>query len=180
MNYSGEVYYKVRWQLLQSATSVITKCDRYYKVRRFYYKVRQVIQSVTIITKCYRHSPRCINGYIHLPAIIMGVNLAMANIPSKDKRKAFRDVDQLDNTVDLFFFTLSTADPNISNSLDSKFPLFQGEAEFPLIYPTLFSVIYYQLFRTDPCFRLELKSNENQPRYFEPLTLDKQNTSKHK
>ena len=78
MNYSNKVYYKVRWQLLQSATaffitncdnlllqsataillqsvtSVITKCDRYYKVRRFYYKVRQVLQSVTIITKCDR------------------------------------------------------------------------------------------------------------------------------
>ena len=58
MNYSSKVYYKVRWQLLQSATaffitkcdnlllqsataillqsvtSVITKCDRYYKVWR--------------------------------------------------------------------------------------------------------------------------------------------------
>ena len=78
MNYSSKVYYKVRWQLLQSViaffttkcdnlllqsatvillqsvTSVITKCDRYYKVRRFYYKVRQVLQSVTIITKCDR------------------------------------------------------------------------------------------------------------------------------
>ena len=38
--------------LLQSATSVVTKCDRYYKVRQFYYKVRQVLQSATIITKC--------------------------------------------------------------------------------------------------------------------------------
>ena len=43
------VYYKVRQVLLQSATafllqsatSVITKCDRYYKVWQFYYKVRQ-------------------------------------------------------------------------------------------------------------------------------------------
>ena len=26
--------------LLQSVTCVITKCDRYYKVRRFYYKVK--------------------------------------------------------------------------------------------------------------------------------------------
>ena len=34
--------------LLQSATSVVTKCDRYYKVWQFYYKV----QSATIITKC--------------------------------------------------------------------------------------------------------------------------------
>ena len=38
--------------LLQSATSVITKCDRYYKVWQFCYKVRQVFQSATIITKC--------------------------------------------------------------------------------------------------------------------------------
>ena len=38
--------------LLQSVTSVITKCDRYYKVRQFYYKVRQVLQSAMIITKC--------------------------------------------------------------------------------------------------------------------------------
>ena len=38
--------------LLQSATSIITKCDRYYKVWQFYYKVRHVLQSATIITKC--------------------------------------------------------------------------------------------------------------------------------
>ena len=38
--------------LLQNATSVITKCDRYYKVWQFYYKMRQVLQSATIITKC--------------------------------------------------------------------------------------------------------------------------------
>ena len=30
----------------------MTKCDRYYKVWQFYYKVRQVLQSATIITKC--------------------------------------------------------------------------------------------------------------------------------
>ena len=48
-----QVYYKVRQLfLLQSATSVITKCDRYYKVWQFYYKVRQVLQSATIVTKC--------------------------------------------------------------------------------------------------------------------------------
>ena len=82
MNYSSKVYYKVRWQLLQSVTaffitkcdnlllqsattillqsvtSVIIKCDRYYKVRRFYYKVRQVLQSVTIITKCDKTNSR--------------------------------------------------------------------------------------------------------------------------
>ena len=42
--------------LLQSATSVITKFDRYYKVWQFYYKVRQVLQSASIITKCDRTS----------------------------------------------------------------------------------------------------------------------------
>ena len=34
--------------LLQSATSVVTKCDRYYKVRQFYYKVRRLLQSATV------------------------------------------------------------------------------------------------------------------------------------
>ena len=34
-------YYKVRQVLLQSATSVIRKCDRYYKVRR-------LLQSATV------------------------------------------------------------------------------------------------------------------------------------
>ena len=34
--------------LLQSTTSVITKCDKYYKVWQFYYEVRQVLlQSAT-------------------------------------------------------------------------------------------------------------------------------------
>ena len=95
MNYSSKVYYKVRWQLLQcdsfffiakcdnlllqsataillqSVTSVITKCNRYYKVRRFYYKVRQVLQSVTIITKCDRtwSQKTCYN--INLPAFVL-------------------------------------------------------------------------------------------------------------
>ena len=50
-------YYKVRQVLLQSATSVITKYDRYYKVWQFYYKVRQVLQSATIITKCDSKGP---------------------------------------------------------------------------------------------------------------------------
>ena len=45
--------------LLQSATRFITNCDRYYKVRWIYYKLRQVLQSAmdllqiaTSITKC--------------------------------------------------------------------------------------------------------------------------------
>ena len=40
--------------VLHSATSVITKCGKYYKVKQFYYKVRQVLQSAMIITKCDR------------------------------------------------------------------------------------------------------------------------------
>ena len=47
--------------LLQSATSVVTKCDRYYIVRQFYYKVRQVLQSAKIITKC--HSTGLTHGF---------------------------------------------------------------------------------------------------------------------
>ena len=38
--------------LLQSATRFITNCDRYYKVRRIYYKSRQLLQSEMIITNC--------------------------------------------------------------------------------------------------------------------------------
>ena len=33
--------------LFQSATSVFTKCDRYYEVRQFYFNVQQVLQSAT-------------------------------------------------------------------------------------------------------------------------------------
>ena len=38
--------------LLQSTTRFITNCDRYYKVRWIYYKLRQVLQSAMIITNC--------------------------------------------------------------------------------------------------------------------------------
>ena len=38
--------------LLQSATRFITNCDRYYKVRWIYYKLRQILQSAMIITNC--------------------------------------------------------------------------------------------------------------------------------
>ena len=38
--------------LLQSSTRFITNCDRYYKVRWIYYKLRQVLQSAIIITNC--------------------------------------------------------------------------------------------------------------------------------
>ena len=53
--------------LLQSVTSVITKCDSffYYKVRQlFYYKVRQVLlQSATGITKCDNFITKCDDYY---------------------------------------------------------------------------------------------------------------------
>ena len=64
-NHPFQVYYKgwqvllQLWQpillqsatafLLQSATSVITKCDSYYKVWQFYYKVRRLLRSATIL-----------------------------------------------------------------------------------------------------------------------------------
>ena len=38
--------------LLQSTTRFITNCDRYYKVRWIYYKLRQVLQSAMIIMNC--------------------------------------------------------------------------------------------------------------------------------
>ena len=54
-NHLFQVYYKVRHVLLQSATAFfITKCDSFFitKCDKCYYKVRQVLQSATIITKC--------------------------------------------------------------------------------------------------------------------------------
>ena len=44
-NCDSFVYYKVRW-------TVITNCDRYYKIRCIFYKLRQVLQSAMIITNC--------------------------------------------------------------------------------------------------------------------------------
>ena len=32
--------------------SFITKCDSYYKLRRFYDKIRQLLQNATFITNC--------------------------------------------------------------------------------------------------------------------------------
>ena len=39
-------YFITKWDsfFIKCAASVITKCDRYYKVRQFYYNVRQVLQ----------------------------------------------------------------------------------------------------------------------------------------
>ena len=44
--------------LLQSATSVITKCARYYKVRQFYYKVRQNIPYAVCLNRASSLEPR--------------------------------------------------------------------------------------------------------------------------
>ena len=38
--------------ILQSATQFITNCDRYYKVRWIYSKLRHLLQSAIIITNC--------------------------------------------------------------------------------------------------------------------------------
>ena len=39
--------------LLQNVSGFfITKCDSYYKLRRFYYKMRQLLQNATFITNC--------------------------------------------------------------------------------------------------------------------------------
>ena len=60
------LYYKMRQILLQNATAIllqmrqkfitkcvrfsITKCDSYYKLRRFYYKMRHLLQNAMFIT----------------------------------------------------------------------------------------------------------------------------------
>ena len=52
-----QVYYKVRQILLQSATAFfITKCDSFFitKYDKCYYKVQQVLQSVTILLQSAR------------------------------------------------------------------------------------------------------------------------------
>ena len=42
-------YYKVRWSVITKYDSFfITKCDSYYKVWQFYYKVRRLLQSATV------------------------------------------------------------------------------------------------------------------------------------
>ena len=50
--------------LLQSATRFVTNCDRYYKVRWIYFKLRQVLQSAMIITNCDSTGLVCVNGCV--------------------------------------------------------------------------------------------------------------------
>ena len=47
------VYYKMRQILLQNATEVYYKCDSYYKMRIFYYKMRQLLQNAMFIMRQY-------------------------------------------------------------------------------------------------------------------------------
>ena len=67
-NCDSSLYYKLRQvSYNQNVISLITNCDRYYKVRQVlqsavsitkcdrYYKLRQVLQSATGITKCDRY-----------------------------------------------------------------------------------------------------------------------------
>ena len=63
---------------------------------------------------------------------------------------------------DTHFVPKLQSNPAISNSVNSKSPLFWTQIEFPWIYTLMFSVIYYQLFWTR-LFRI--------PRYFELVVL---------
>ena len=57
--------------LLQSATWFITNCDKYYKVRWIYYKLRQVLQSAMIITNCDSTKPPSRLGRLHFLSLII-------------------------------------------------------------------------------------------------------------
>ena len=47
------IYYKMRQKFITKRVRFfITKCDNYYKMRRFYYKMRQLLQNATFITNC--------------------------------------------------------------------------------------------------------------------------------
>ena len=67
-------------------------------------------------------------------------------------------------SMDIFWNCTIQSNPAISDSVNSKSPLFRGETEFPWIYPYMYffshllsaisnSVISNSpLFQTDPCF----------------------------
>ena len=60
--------------LLQSATRFITNCDRYYKVRWIYYKLRQVLQSAMIITNCDSTNPPSHAEFLSFKTFQEGIN----------------------------------------------------------------------------------------------------------
>ena len=45
-------YYKMRQKFITRCDSFITKYDSYNKLRRFYYKMPQLLQNATFITNC--------------------------------------------------------------------------------------------------------------------------------
>ena len=49
--------------LFQSATRFITNCDRYYKERRIYYELRQVLQSTTDLLQIATGITKCDDYY---------------------------------------------------------------------------------------------------------------------
>ena len=50
-----KVYYKMRQKFITKCVKFfIAKSDSYYKMRRFYNKMRQLLQNVASITKCVR------------------------------------------------------------------------------------------------------------------------------
>ena len=47
-----KVYYKIRQVFTTGCYTFIAKCGSYYKLRRFYYKMLQLLQNATFITNC--------------------------------------------------------------------------------------------------------------------------------
>ena len=73
--------------LLQSATSVITKNYRFF----FYYKVRQVLQSGTIITKCDRTDLHCVLILFHEGRIWLQIYFTKLHMNIKGNKTKFID-----------------------------------------------------------------------------------------
>ena len=47
-----KIYYKICWYYIIKYDSFIARCDSHYKICRFYYKLWQLWQNATFITKC--------------------------------------------------------------------------------------------------------------------------------
>ena len=82
-----QVYYKVRQVSLQRTTDFffITKCDKCY------YKVRQVLQSGTIITKCDRTGLHCVLILFHGGRIWLQIYFTKLRMNIKGKKTKFID-----------------------------------------------------------------------------------------
>ena len=80
--------------LLQSATSVITKNYRFFfitKCDKCYYKVRQVLQSGTIITKCDRTDLHCVLILFHGGRIWLQIYFTKLRMNIKGNKTKFID-----------------------------------------------------------------------------------------